>query len=36
MLPLTAADADATKARFRELRAHAAEVRIKLTDGTKM
>ena len=36
MLPLTAADVDAIKARFRELRADAAEVRIKLTDGSKL
>jgi sRNA-binding regulator protein Hfq len=36
VLPLTAADVDAIKARFRELRADAAEVRIKLTDGAKL
>ncbi|HSR09755.1 MAG TPA: hypothetical protein VLM42_21675 [Bryobacteraceae bacterium] len=35
VLPLTA-DVDAIKARFRELRADAAEVRIKLADGAKL
>lgn len=36
VLPLTATDVDAIKARFRELRADAAEVRITLTDGAKL